>query len=163
MKKDEELNEFDLPLTVRYVPDNILGMRRIAKLVKPRNLIEGLILALLICIAIWFIPFKSQVKLLFMLVFGISSFMFGCWGISNRSITEFIYTKIRHNANAMHYKKRSIEHVRRTSGTTSKDGESLSIAEAIYYNISESYRSKKEVGEKFTITDIIDALKTLKA
>lgn len=161
MHNNDEMNEFGLPYAVRYICDNVIGSKRIVKLVKTRNLIEGLIFGSAIAFGIWFIPFKIQAKIFFMLVFGITMFILGCVGISNRSITEYIYTRIRFRSRNNIYHMRSIKYVRKTTGTTNKDGEQLTIAEAIIYNISERYKANKKSGEKFKITDLIDAIKSI--
>ena len=159
MRGDDELNEFNLPYAVRYICDNIIGPKRVIKLVKTRNLIEGLVLGGAITFGIWFIPFKIQAKIFFMLVFGLTSLIFGCVGISNRSITEYIYTRIRFRSRTSSYHMRSIKYVRKTTSTTSKDGEQMSIAEAVIYHIKEVSKTRKENGEKLTFTDIADAFK----
>ena len=160
--KNEETNEFGLPYAVRYICHNVLGSKRIANRIKKRNLAEGLLLGAAIAYGVWFIPFKMQVKVFSMFVFGIIFFIFGCIGISNRSITEYIYTRLRFNSMPKKYHKRSIKYVRKTTGTTNDTGEQLTYAEAIFYSLKKSYISRKETGEKYTFTDIIDAFKSIK-
>ncbi len=161
MKNDEELNEFGLPNAVRYICDNVIGSKRAIRLVKTRNLVEGIIFGGAIAFGIWFIPFKIQAKIFFMLVFGITAFLIGCIGISNRSITEYIYTRIRFKNATKKYHKRNIKYVRKTASTTSKDGEQLTYAEAVFYHIKETYKQRKENGEKYKYTDIIEAFRSI--
>jgi len=159
--KNDETNEFGLPYAVRYICHNVLGSQRMANRIKKRNLVEGLLLGAVIAYGISFIPFKIQVKIFSMVVFGITFFILGCIGISNRSITEYIYARVRFNTMPKKYHKRSIKYVRKTTGTTNDNGEQLTYAETIFYSLKKSYELKKENGEKFSYTNIIDAFKSI--
>ncbi len=160
---DEEKNEYGLPLTYRRVPANLLGSRRIGGFFKMRNLIEGLILGAGISAFIFFLtPFKLEVKVLFMIIFGIFGIAFGIMGIANRSITQYIIARVLFNAKARKYHKRDIRYVKKLSSHTTAEGESLSYAEAIIYNFRLMINDKKENNEKIKFTDIIEIFQRVK-
>lgn len=160
---DDEKNEYGLPLTYRRVPANLLGSRRIGGFFKLRNTIEGLVLGAAISAFIFFLtPFKVEVKVLFMIIFGVFGVVFGIMGIANRSISQYIFARIMFNARARKYHKRDIRYVKKLSSHTTAEGESLSYAEALIYNFRLLGKEKKENNEKITITDIIEVFQRVK-
>lgn len=148
--------------TLRRIPDNVIGERRIAQAVKIRNLIEGLVLSVIATLIIMLIPFKIEVKILFSVVAFIVFTAFGCIGIKNRSITDFIYAVIRFRYKKRVYHLRSIKHVRKNGSKIGKNGEQLTYAEAVIFSIKTRRDEKAAEGEPFSIKDFVEAFKTVR-
>lgn len=82
-------------MRTRFIPDNILQGKRIAKLIKPRNLAEGIVWCLIITYIFFEIPFAPLFRWIMIVVIGATALALNCIGIKNQSYSEAVINYLR--------------------------------------------------------------------
>ena len=90
----------------RYIPQNVIKNNRFLGF-KKRNLIEGIIAAILMALLINAIPFVFKVKLIIIIVLGIAIILLNSIGIKGNaiSITVYNYLTYRYYTNKFTYRR----------------------------------------------------------
>ena len=101
-------NNIMVDLSVGTYPDNVLNSKRILGFRK-RNIVEGIIFALIVGFIIYLIPFVPRVKIIFWAILCGAAFFGGLLGIANQTVTEYIYNFIKLKKNGRKYHFRQIQ------------------------------------------------------
>ena len=115
---------------VRFIPKNVLQSGKISTF-KKRNLIEGVIWAILFALLINFIPFVFKVKLIIIASVGAVLIIVNGFGIRGNAIssTVFSYLKYRYYLNKFHYRRINNEH-QNSEPIINDDGKVRTIVES---------------------------------
>lgn len=142
---DENNAQRDIEVTN---PDNVLEGKRYFGF-RRRNIIEGLIAALVFFLIIRYIPFVPRVKIIFWIAVCGSVFVINCVGFKDKSFSEIIIylSKNKKIPKVLHMrsiadaskKRRKIEVA--TNGRTYTN---LSIAEKIFFYSKDKYKEYKK-------------------
>lgn len=91
---------------VRIIPKNALQSGKIATF-KKRNIIEGVIWALVFALLVNFIPFVLKVKLIIIISVGLVLIVINAFGIRGNAISSTIYSYLqyRYYLNKFHYRR----------------------------------------------------------
>lgn len=94
-------------MKTRFIPDNILQGKRIAKLIKPRNLAEGIIWGLIIAYIFCIVPFAPLFRWIMIMVIGTTALILNCIGIKNQSYSEAAinYFKMKNCIKQINYRR----------------------------------------------------------
>lgn len=93
-------------LMERYIPKNVLQGKRIMGF-KSRNIIEGVIEAVIVLLLLLKIPFVLKVKLIVVICVSLFILAINCIGIKDQAITEFLinFIRYRHYLKPFHYRR----------------------------------------------------------
>lgn len=118
-------------MKTRFTPDNILQGKRIANLIRPRNLTEGAAWCLFIAYVFIKIPFAPLFRWIMIIVLGSAALILNCIGIKNQSYSEAVinYLKIRRHTKQINYRR--ISDVCKEGDPIIKDGHITARKEAI--------------------------------
>lgn len=129
------------------IPDNILSSKRILGF-RRRNWIEGLIMAFAVGALIYFIPFVTRVKIIFIVCICLPILIINLIGIRDQSFTEAILNIKQAKINAGHYHLRSPGYEKRTKSgmdqSTGGGADQLSAADKILAAAKEWIKAFKE-------------------
>lgn len=128
---------------LRYIPNNVVGNKRLFGLFRLRNFIEGVLLGVGLGWIVMQINFVNSVKIFFLIVGFGGGFIIGNIGIRNKSITEAIISAILFRIQKCKYHKRSIQYVKEGTTFTGQAGENLSYAEVAYYTAKQKLQKRK--------------------
>lgn len=118
-----------------YIPENVLKSKRYFGF-RRRNIIEGVISAILVIFIVCSIPFVLRIKMIFCIVLGASTFFGTCVGIKGMSLSEIIIHIFYNKGLQNNYHMRSIKNgEKKKKFQVSESGEiytSKSLAEKTY-------------------------------
>lgn len=94
-------------MKTRYIPDNILQGKRIANLIRPRNLAEGVAWCLFLIYVMFKIPFAPMFRGIVIIVLGVAILILNCIGIKNQSFSEAVinFVRIRKHLKEISYRR----------------------------------------------------------
>lgn len=109
-------------MRTRYTPDNILQGKRVANLIRPRNMVEGAICCIVLAYVLFQIPFASLFRWILISVLGATIFILNCIGIKNLSFSETVinYFRIKKHTKNMDYRRAN--NVKKDNEPLIKDG-----------------------------------------
>lgn len=132
-----------------YIPDNILDSKRIMGFRK-QNVIEGLVLAAIVALIILQIPFVKRIKIIFIIILCLVTFVLSCIGIKDKRISEIVINFIQYIKLPKVYHLRSIKNARKKKKQSAKSENiyaNQSAAEKCYAFIKNAvaeYKSNKQ-------------------
>lgn len=118
-------------MRTRYTPDNILQGKRIANLIRPRNLAEGVVWCFALAYIFHQIPFASLFRWILIIVLGATALILNCIGIKNQSFSESVinYIRIRKHIKKISYRR--MNNVKKENEPLIKDGHITAKRETI--------------------------------
>lgn len=109
-------------MKTRYIPDNILQGKRIANLIRPRNMTEGIVCCLLLIYVMFQIPFAPTFRTIVIIVLSVAILILNCIGIKNQSFSEALinFVRIRRYLKEINYRR--VNNVSKENEPVIKDG-----------------------------------------
>ena len=124
------------------IPDNIINSKRYFGF-RARNIIEGIILSLVVILIIIRIPFVTRIKIIFIVILGMTTFILSCVGIKDKSVSELLIDLINYTKLSKNYSYRSINNAKKSRAN--------SQSQTTHANQSPAEKTVAFIKEKYNI------------